>query len=542
MTPSVTTRLSRQDGIALVTAVLMLLLMSVLGATFMVISLSERSSSSNVQTARMATHAADAGVRTAQQELANVARARLDSLTLAWSGSGPLVASPASLFPVGPITISSTNPKFQATASVAFVTSDTSSASQTFDYRYTIRSEGLGGFAGQRNIESTGILRVSASRGSFTDYLVYTNQHTSTSGGAIWFTSNTNFDGRVHTNGKFRFAWQPTFHDLVTSVSSTAMYNNDGDPVELAANSNGTLDVPHFYGGFDRGSANVALPTNAFGQMSAALGLPAASTARPNNSDVNLRIGAGTNSSSPADGIYLPNSLGALTGGIYVHGDLDRCALSIDGSGRQVYFLQQGGTTRTITVDRAANRTYVDSGTGPVSYNGVPQGVLYVEGSIDDLRGPDRVGGEVVPALATGTRLLITAEDDIRIERDITCDNYEAATNVLGLFTTNGGVHVGGTAPDNMKLDAYVMAAGSSGVFAVDNHNMGDPRGLFQLRGGMVTEFYGAFGTFNQAGITSGYGRDFHFDRRGLVPPYFPMTNRYTADIPSARTVTWIEV
>jgi hypothetical protein len=59
----------------------------------------------------------------------------------------------------------------------------------------------------------------------------------------------------------------------------------------------------------------------------------------------------------------------------------------------------------------------------------------------------------------------------------------------------------------------------------------------------MVTRYYGAFYTFDTSGkLKTGYARDFHYDRRGLVPPYYPSTNLFNADDPSARTLVWKEI
>jgi hypothetical protein len=46
---------------------------------------------------------------------------------------------------------------------------------------------------------------VSASRGSFADYLLFMDQFVMPDGTSIWFTSTGNFDGRVHTNTSFKY-------------------------------------------------------------------------------------------------------------------------------------------------------------------------------------------------------------------------------------------------------------------------------------------------------------------------------------------------
>jgi hypothetical protein len=88
-----------------------------------------------------------------------------------------------------------------------------------------------------------------------------------------------------------------------------------------------------------------------------------------------------------------------------------------------------------------------------------------------------------------------------------------------------------------------MATAAADGEFTVDNYSSGSARGTFHLRGGSVTTYYGAFYTFNANGqLQTGYARDFHYDRRGLIPPYFPTTNRFTSDEPMARTIVWKEM
>lgn len=322
-----------------------------------------------------------------------------------------------------------------------------------------------------------------------------------------------------------------------------AWYYNKGRPVELASDHNGTIDVPGFYGGFDRGLAPVALPANAFGQQNAALGLDPSSTVPPSNSVINTQLGLGSGASPPPDGVYLVGSGGTVTGGIYVQGTLDQLALSVDAMGRQVYTMRQGSVTKSFTVDPLTNRTRMTTGSGTTIYDGVPRGIIYTTGSVSDLRGPDRVGGSPPPAIAQSTQVLLTTVGDVVIRRDVTDENYQSGQGVVGIFASAGNVRVGADAPNNMNLDAFVMATGANSSFTVDNYAQYSPRGTFHLRGGMVTSRYGAFGTFYSSGRQrSGYGRDFQYDRRGLVPPYFPTTNRFTADTPSARTLAWKEL
>jgi Tfp pilus assembly protein PilX len=533
-----------QWGFALISALLVVLLASILGATFMSAVTGERSMSSNVHVARGALLSADAGVRVTQQTMANMAKAKLDSLVDAWSGVGPIIANPQNLFPAGVIATSGTNPSFNAQATIAFTDSALSPSAQFYDYTYTTNATGAFGAAGSRSIQTTGILRVSCSRGSFADFLVFTNVHLSPGGNPVWFTSNTRFDGRVHTNGEYRFAYAPQFQDLVTSVDNEAWYNNSGSPIELDADNNGSIDVPGFFGGFDRAEPPITLPPNSYSQQNAALGRNPSDTTPPSNSDINTALGLGASGFPPPIGVYVVHSGSTVNGGIYIQGNVDRMAASVDAYGRQVYALKQGPTTTTITVDKSTNSTRVAVGASWTDYTGVPLGIAYVKGMVVDLRGPDRVGGSPPPAIAQDTQLLLAATGDVVIQRDFTYAGYPNSQNVFGIYSSGGSVRVGSSAPDNMNLDAFVMATGATGSFTVDNYSSGSSRGQFNLRGGMVENYYGAFGTFNTSTghQATGYGRNFMYDRRGLIPPYYPVTNRFTANAPSARTLAWREL
>jgi Tfp pilus assembly protein PilX len=556
---------SHERGIVLAVALLFVLLSSVLVMTLMTTTTGERSQSSNAQTAKLALYAADAGVRTQQQVLANIAKAKLDSCLAAWTAAGAnpaaaIVGDPTVLFPAGVLggtgAATSTNPPFNASASVAFADAAVGPESQTYNYLFTIQSSGTAGAAGRRNVQSEGVLRVSATRGSFADYLLFMDQFMMPSGATIWFTSAGSFDGRVHTNTGFKFAYKPTFQDQVTQHDVNATFFNDGhSPVVANANNNGTIDVPNFYGGYLRNQPTVPLPTNAFNQQAAALGLALPPGTPPTNLQVNTAIGSGAGSGPPPNGIYLPNDgLGThphLTAGLYIQGNADKVKLWADTLGNQQWVqVTQGSTVRTIQIDKAANTTSLWNGvsaTGPaaIQYAGVPpNGVLFGTGRIDQLTGPDRTGSYVNPAIATNEQLLVTANQDIVIQGDLTCDDYNAKTNVLGIYSNAGAVRVGTAAPDNLNIDAFVMACGASnGQFCVDNYDNGSPRGNVTLRGGAVSRYYGAFYTFNSSGaVKTGYGRNFHYDRRGLVPPYFPTTTRFDADVPSARTIAWKEI
>jgi Tfp pilus assembly protein PilX len=535
-----------ERGAALLTVILMLVLVSALAVAFMSLVSGERAMSNNVHVAKGALYAADAGIRMAEQKLANDGKKRLDSLIAVYTGSGAVIKKPSLLFPKGAILTSATSPKFDASAVISITPADSvyAMSSQIYNYNYTITSTGKQGTLGSRTVQSTGVLRLSAGRGSFADYLMFTNKHTMPDGGEIWFTSSGYFEGRVHTNTQFRFQGKPSFEDLVTSVNQKAWYYNNKKPVEVDSDHYGTTDVPNFYGGFKRGQPNVTLPANDYNQQNAAIGLDPNNSTAPSNSTLRTQLGLSSGTSAPPNGVYVPNNGTAVTGGIYVQGNLDQGTMSVDGAGNQVYTLKQGSTTTTVTVNRAANTTSVKVGTGATTvYSGQLRGILYAKGTLSSVGGPSRSGSTVPPAIADQTQLLLCASGDIVIQKDLTYNDYNDGNSVLGLFSSGGKVRIGTSAPNDLNLNAFVMSAGSSGSFEVDDYNSGSPRGAVHLYGGMTTQYYGAFGTFDSNGkINHGYSRDFHFDNRGVIPPYFPTTNIYTANAPQARTLMWKEL
>jgi Tfp pilus assembly protein PilX len=551
---------ANERGIVLVAALLFVLLASVLVLTLMATTTGERTQSSNTQTARLALYAADAGIRSQQQLLANLAKAKIDSCIAGWVAAGsvpsqPIISNPTGLFPVGTLggsnAASSTNPAFAANATINFSASSVGPSSQTFDYMFSIQSSGSISSTGKRNVQSTGMLRVSASRGSFSDFLLLTDQFRTANNTTTYFTTSDLFDGRVHTNDAFKFAFHPIFQDRVTQVGANATYWNNGSPLSVDANNNGTIDTPDFFGGYLRGQTSISPPTTANDQQMSSLGLTVNNGTAPTSAQINLAT-TGNSATPPTSGGYLVNNGTAVTGGIYIQGTANRVKMFADTvTDRQYYQISVGSVHRSIEVDRVLNVTKVwdKLGLGGLpdhTYTGVPNGVMYANGGIDNLVGPDRnvLTGSVDPALAINQKALIASNGDIVIQGDLTCDQYDSNTNVLGIFSSGGAVRIGTGAPDNLSVDAFVMACGNAtGEFRVDNYNSGGFRGTMNLRGGVVSKFYGAFYTADTNGnAVTGYARSFHYDRRGLIPPMYPSTGVFQADVPTARTIAWREI
>jgi hypothetical protein len=199
----------------------------------------------------------------------------------------------------------------------------------------------------------------------------------------------------------------------------------------------------------------------------------------------------------------------------------------------------------TVTVDRLANTTTVVRGANPPEILvGTPRGSTYTTGTIAKLAGPTRLdNAPPVAGVANGTQMLYTAAGDIVIQSDILVTDFDHGNSVIGIYSSLGKVRIGEDAPDNLHIDAFLMALGAQGVVTVDGYDSGAPRGDVVLRGGMVSRYYGAFGQFSDGGVSvHGYSRLFSYDRRGLIPPFYPMTPLFNANVPSAQTLAWKEL
>lgn len=403
-------------------------------------------------------------------------------------------------------------------------------ATDVWDFPYYYRVETTGTSAGAtRKIKTTGDFTVRVQRDNFAKYALFTDHHTTPSGTAVWFTDKTNFAGPIHTNDQYNFALNPsgTFAGAVTQQNTMAKFYNGGNPIQVNADNNAPYDVPTFNAGYTRGAAQIVLASSVQKQ--------------------DLIDQARGGDSTPGNGIFIANNGSILTGGIYVKGDAI-VNLGIDGNGNSLYTITEGTTTKNVTVNIASNQTQVETvGTGTQTFSGQPKGVaglgtiIYVDGAITSL------GGTV----QKDTEVTVSSENDIVITNHLKYQDYTPAsgtpgqigyvppnatdkTNLLGVVSWGGNVRIGATASNDIEIHGPVMAR--NGIFTVDNYNdtIIGPRGIATILGGAITQFYGAFGTFN--GSTgqqmSGYGRNFTYDNRlaaGKAPPYFPSMKTFIA-------------
>lgn len=393
-----------------------------------------------------------------------------------------------------------------------------------FPYNYRIESTGATGTTSGRVLLS-GDFAVRVQRDNFAKYSLFTNSQTTQAGTNVWFTDKTRFAGPVHTNARFNFALNPsgTFDDVITQKDQLTRFYNNGSSVNLDAAFNGTRDVPVFNNTFTRNAGTITL------------------SSLSQQTDMENQAKGGQTFSS--NGIYVPNNGSSLTGGIYVRGD-GTVNMSVDGGNNAVYTVTQGGTTRTITVNKTNNTTMV-VGSTTNTYNGIPDGIddvgtlIYATGGITSLAG----------TVQQDTQMTVASAGDMSITNNITYQDFtpgvgtpgtvgyvpptaDGTTNLLGLVSWGGNVRISTSAPNDINVHSTILAR--QGVFQVDSYSSGAPRGTATLLGGIISDDYGAFGTFN--GTTgqqvSGYGRNFVYDTRmdvGTAPPYFPSLNTFIA-------------
>ena len=255
-----------------------------------------------------------------------------------------------------------------------------------------------------------------------------------------------------------------------------------------------------------------------------------------------------------------------ITGaGIYVQGNADDVQLYASGSD-QYYVIKQGSKTTTVQVNSATNLTTITGGGKTTTFSGVPTDrsdpirpkpglSFYVSGGIASLHGGvgGAAGSSVKPAIASGTRLTITAQRDITVTGDIkyadpvvnsdgtAVSNIGAVQNVLGIFTNDGNVEL---APNT----SYVNGPGQSlemnaAVIAFNNNTSNDGGGIE----GSITytgttpgsnDRWKLVGSRVQSKINNiGYSkRDVFFDTRfaggKFAPPFFPGTKYDLIDVP----------
>lgn len=366
-------------------------------------------------------------------------------------------------------------------------------------------------------------------------------------GSVIWFTGNDTFGGRVHSNSQLHIVNVPKFYGKVTSTTETIdfdpkTYNSDG--------SNFPTEGQGFMGGYELGVNKIEMPL--YRDISDL-----------DDKDSLKRITGGSwgkegfDSEGSSNGVHIPSlKIGGVnhaTGGIYINGNVKNIELDVDSNSNSRITVkpQSGSNTEIILVTEGFNLpggsklNGVNAGGQPIpknttltkepgtnvykSYEGLPNGVLYVDGAINELKGNNHKGKMTI--VSTGS---ITITDNVYYNdrdksKNLFDDDIEAINDSLGLIAVKD-VRIASNAPHNIEIDAIIMALDTSFFYAGWDKNL---KGDLVLLGGLIQKQRGPVGQHSSGTKTKGYSKQYFFDERmaspasGHLPPYFPTTGKY---------------
>ena len=321
---------------------------------------------------------------------------------------------------------------------------------------------------------------------------------------------------------------------------------------------------PQFLNGVDWKRNFVPLPTNANDQAGRALqggiSVTGAAIDRMTLKATTARLNG---SSASTDVQSISYTIGSAT-----------TNLVVDASNR--VYMQDATRKWVIATQNSSTGVWTPGGAG-TTFNGV----IYSQGGVKNLSGPARTSADdpdtAPAAIARFSQITLATAGDVGITSDLkyaeppctgqntvsstgvftpaTCDNKDAK-NIFGIFSSEGDVKIISPNSANkpcttstadipcatrkdVTIQAVLMASGqpridgTGGRVFVDGYDRGNADnslGKIHLLGGVIENYYGAFGT--TAG--TGYGRDFVYDPRtseGLTPPSFPTERSWTAGL-----------
>jgi len=585
-----------QDGFILITVLLTMVLLAAIGTTLLLKSTSEIRQVGNAQGQAQARADAEGGQADMFAQLANpgigimntVIRPYSDAFANSNGNAATTPIIPESAFPSVLTSLQARFPNItttvgtgvsahSSTSAITFRTMRTdtggytrtgNSQVQPYYIDYAITATGSQNL-NKRIVTTEGTMKILLGRLPLNLFVLLANDGGSGSTGTSgFFDSSTSYDGPVQVNQNLALSGTPTFAAGL-SVASPSIWMNSSCGrftfVRVVGQQSQGCTVPNTGGnGIQYNTDPVPLPTNAASQQRAALGLdPNLLTAVSNTEICTALNPAATPCSTVTNGVFVPIRGGRPSGGIYVQGN-GQVTMSTS-NGKQVYTVTDASNRVTVvTVDYTAQTTTVRPPTGATSvYPGLPNGQLYVSGNLTSLGGPARTGtlpnpapsssvpGVVPPAVASASQLNIAAGGAVTITGDLTYTDDprlpgSTAQNVLGIISGTQDVDIGTAAPNDIYIQAAILAGASGTGLGVTNYNQGGPRGAIHLLGSLAEESDQLRYTVNGSGVVgSGYVDDLHFDRRftngGVSPPFFPTTTRFAVQTGFPIQRTWAE-
>lgn len=388
-------------------------------------------------------------------------------------------------------------------------------------------------------------LEIEVKRDSFARYSLFVDEH---GNGAAdrWFHRWDRFMGPVHTNNYFNVRENPAFYKpiprlsysdkdfsgRVTQCNKEAQFWNEGPNIFLDADKNRDIDVPNFEDGCYRNHPLVDLLDPELEK----------------NRHIRLALGLGTSDPIPAlaGGVYVPidnDTTKNVIGGIYVKGDPILMYINAKPGDEEEYEIDYSKVNK-ITVDYANNTTSLNIKEPEIikdTYNGIPNGIIYVDGQISTLRGVVHQNDQVTIAAGGDIRIANHIRYDQHVDFDYYGDgtlnpNAEGYNSILGIISWGGDVIVDQNAFDDLEIHAIIMAP--QGGFRVPGYGTGGDRHLLTLLGSCITKYYYDCGTGTwdaqngEYDPQTGYERNFIYDIRvqlGMYPPHFPKVQNFTS-------------
>jgi hypothetical protein len=430
-----------------------------------------------------------------------------------------------------------------------------SSGTEEFDKVYTITCVGHAGYSNSmRTIETK--VRVE----SFAGFAYFSDEEKDPNGDTIWFITDDVIGGKMHSNDLIHISGTPHFLGEVTTTVDHIDYMNDHYYTRLNAQGdivNNHPDIDEIFQsddtewGLTLSDDAIPLPQNReISGTQYARSLESISLG-PSYTDVGTK------------GVYIPKSGNNVNGGIYVNGDVKELILGTDSGNSKISIIQEG--VHVIKTEIITNEVYrwtkvikydkngVEDGY-PVTYNNIPNDVLYVGGEIHKLNA-NKINGGVQGKLTIAAKENINIGGDIlyndRIVNNIDFGSEEADLSLvndsLGLVSEKNIIveknAKGSDGSHNIEINAILMAINTS--FSYEDYE-DDMKGTLKIFGAFIQKRRGAVGTFDSHSghKQSGFTKDYHYDQRmastdpnipSMIPPYFPTTGNY-------EKISWREI
>jgi Tfp pilus assembly protein PilX len=472
------THAGKQRGIALITTLLLLMLLTAMSLAMVLSVSSDMLINGYYGNDRGSFYAADSGAAIARQALVTAieatapanfaggvapipqnaysqAQSSVSSTYGAWtSTTGPSGSWPEK-FQITNVNLSAnygcTPSGGPSTSCTNLVAPYPTSFTYTFPYTFTAVGQAQGTEAvtlvdSGNLIITANITQSGSSKRSFASFGTFLDQYGDCQAPFVPGT----LTGPFFTNGQWNFgdsnalgsSTKYVFTDAVGQVGSNTSWwhgNSCDDAAGSSDSANGSTIAPTFQNTFSQSQNPIPLPTDDYNQKQAVLDGIGNSSTPPSSAQMHsvLKNVSGTaypSSGTPSSGVYLPYSVDATTGkktitggGILVEGNAN-VTLSPSGTNGETYTIVQNGVTTTVTVDPTANTTTISSGGVTNTVTGVPAmydpstgafvqdaTMLYVDGNINSLSGP----GEYQPAVNNGVALTITSAQTMTVTGDI---------------------------------------------------------------------------------------------------------------------------